>query len=682
MGSRYSRKLRVQKILYKLIRPLIAVVLLAVLVSGCFGNSLITSVSNQEFFSFHIKDLLAKATRNDVNVMSGDLSDLTGSYDQEKSGPLFGTAEGRNLIVVQMESFQNFVINAKYNDQEITPNFNRLIQDKDTIYFDNYYQQVGSGNTSDAEFATNNSIFGSIMSYTYGIYYQNYFRGLPVLLKEKGYNTNVYHAYDKKFWNREKAYPHMGFDRFVSRDDFDPTQIIGMGLSDEEFFRQSVEDMKKLPQPFYSFLITLSNHYPFYIPAEDYKIKLLQEDEETTFGHYINSVHYADQAIGQLIEDLKEAGLYDNCIIAFYGDHMGLTKDDSEINASMTKYLGKPYNYETMMNIPLIIHIPHADGGQGVNQTVHISGGQMDFMPTIAYLMGFDTLDTVYLGHNLLTIPSGFVAEQCYMPKGSFIRDNIIFEMSKDGVFDHSKAWNRLTGQSIPLSGCYQDYQRSTDVINTSESILKNDMLRDMYQGSTSKPGQQDQIPITGPGTEGQEAPQLAPGLVTDQAPVKSTTKPEGSNSEQKTSQPGIQSVSQSGIRSDSQAETQSAGKPGSMNDVQTGSQKEGTPVKNPAGGPSGADHSSSSSESSSHPAGPSAQPSGKPGSGAGSQTEHSQSGTPAAEQTSPSGLGTESNIESGGSQSNSNQSGSGQSNAPSGNGGNPGRPSGWPDGY
>ena len=61
----------------------------------------------------------------------------------------FGVAEGRNLIVIQLESFQNFVINAEYNGQEITPNLNEIIKG-DTIYLDRYYQQIGSGNTSDA----------------------------------------------------------------------------------------------------------------------------------------------------------------------------------------------------------------------------------------------------------------------------------------------------------------------------------------------------------------------------------------------------------------------------------------------------------------------------------------------------------------------------------------------------
>ncbi len=84
----------------------------------------------------------------------------------------------------------------------------------------------------------------------------------------------------------------------------------------------------------------------------------------------------------------------------------------------VSRFLGKDYDFDTMLNIPLIITVPEAD--QNINQTVSLSGGQIDFLPTIAYLMGFDTLDTIYLGHNLLTIDSGFVAEQTYMTKGSF----------------------------------------------------------------------------------------------------------------------------------------------------------------------------------------------------------------------------------------------------------------------
>ena len=141
----------------------------------------------------------------------------------------------------------------------MTPNLNKLIKDH-TIYFDNYYQEVSAGNTSDSEFATNNSIYGTINSYTYSIYEDNYFNGLPWLLKAESYNTNVFHAYNKDFWNREAAYPALGFDKFYSKKYFVNKEKIGMGLSDEEMFKQSLDIMEKQKQPFYDFFITLSNH--------------------------------------------------------------------------------------------------------------------------------------------------------------------------------------------------------------------------------------------------------------------------------------------------------------------------------------------------------------------------------------------------------------------------------------
>ena len=66
-----------------------------------------------------------------------------------------------NLIIIQIEAMQNFVVNRTYNGQVITPFINKLIKE-DSFYFDSYYQQTGSGNTADAEFATNNSLYGTL----------------------------------------------------------------------------------------------------------------------------------------------------------------------------------------------------------------------------------------------------------------------------------------------------------------------------------------------------------------------------------------------------------------------------------------------------------------------------------------------------------------------------------------
>ena len=465
-------------------KKIIAVLIISVLVANVTGSDFIKSVSNQEIISYHVKDIAYKVFG--VTEEDESLSAFKDTYEDEKAGPYFGMAEGRNLIVIQLESFQNFVIGLEYNGQEVTPNLNRLLQGN-TAYFDHYYQQIGSGNTSDAEFASNNSIYGALMSYTYKLYgKQNYFHGLPAMLKEKGYETVVFHAYENKnFWNRQTVYPNMGFDKFYgglnNREGdgvYEMKEWMGWGLTDTYFYEQTLDFLDEIKEPFYSFVISLSNHHP-YMMLDHYKfIEPLPEDDGTIVGNYLNSAAYTDYALGEFFDGLKDKGLYDNSIIAIYGDHVGLTHSDAT-DASMRRLLGRPYDYDTLMNIPLIISVPGA--AKDIRQTISTAGGQLDFFPTIAYLMGFDKLDTLYLGHNLFTVKEGLVAEQTYMTKGSFFKNDIAFEMGRDGVFEHGRAWDLKTGEAVPLAECYDDYAKAMEIIGTSEYIMRSDAIRRIF---------------------------------------------------------------------------------------------------------------------------------------------------------------------------------------------------------
>lgn len=62
-----------------------------------------------------------------------------------------GIAKGKNVFVIHLESFQQFLINMKVQGQEVTPFLNQLYQNKATISFDNFFHEVGQGKTSDAE---------------------------------------------------------------------------------------------------------------------------------------------------------------------------------------------------------------------------------------------------------------------------------------------------------------------------------------------------------------------------------------------------------------------------------------------------------------------------------------------------------------------------------------------------
>ena len=107
---------------------------------------------------------------------------MKNSLSVTEPGKYFGIGKNRNLIVIQVESLQNFVVNKKYGDTEITPNLNYLINN-DSFYFPNYYQQLGLGNTSDAEFITNNSIYPTTEGQAYSLYQNNEFYGLPWQLR-------------------------------------------------------------------------------------------------------------------------------------------------------------------------------------------------------------------------------------------------------------------------------------------------------------------------------------------------------------------------------------------------------------------------------------------------------------------------------------------------------------------
>lgn len=454
------------------------------------GSSFATSVNSQEFFTYHLRDMLMGFSEEKVTDTQGYYLS-TGTYETAKEGDLFGTGKGKNLIVVQLESVQNMLIGAEYEGQEITPHLNQLIREQGSFYFDNYYQQLGSGNTSDAEFATNNSLMGSIESFTYQLYEENYFKGLPWIMKEDGYQTAVMHGYKKEFWNRVNMYPVQGFDTFVNSDILVSDNIEGIGggnivgISDRAFYAQAVEKMLEMQEgvnPFYSFLITLSSHNPFHLPDHLKGIELKASDENTLFGNYINSVHFADQCLEEFLAELKDNGLYENSVIAFYGDHFGLSKSDTDLSKRVTEFLGFDYDYDIMLNVPLIIHIPEVKE----RKTISISGGQMDFLPTIAYVMGVEELNTLYLGQNLFTAESGFVASQTHFMKGSYIKDDMVFEISRDGVFENSRAYHRITREAQDITGCMADYKRAKQTVELSAFYLKNDVIRRaMVDGKT-----------------------------------------------------------------------------------------------------------------------------------------------------------------------------------------------------
>lgn len=426
---------------------------------------------NLGVINYHLYDMMDFFVKGQLDI--DKVEAIMNTINQEDEKPkAFGLAKGRNIITIQAESLQNFVINREMNGQSITPVLNNLIN-QDSIYFKRYYEQVGWGNTSDAEFISHNSFYPSTKTFSYKAFEDNKFASFPMLLKEEGYSTIAFHGNEGGFWNRENIYPSQGIDNFMSLEDLQQDELIGIGLSDGSLFRQSVDFLKKQPQPFYAFYITLTSHHPFVIEEQYKGLKIEGEYQDTVLEDYLQSVHYLDQQIGNFIDMLKAEGLYEDSIIVIYGDHEGLDMRDEETYQLLTDFLGKPYQNDEMFRVPFIVHIPNS----GLQQEVTTAGGQIDFFPTMANLMGIEIDGGKLLGKDLLNTQDGFIAMQVHVARGSFIDNEKVFIMSNDGIFENSKAWNIYTREAVDLEECREGYERALAEISLSEYILQNDLI-------------------------------------------------------------------------------------------------------------------------------------------------------------------------------------------------------------
>ncbi len=444
-----------------------------------FNYREIQQINHIEIFTYHTNDILVNVVgkMQRKNIDESELIEEIEAARPKSSGSNYqGVAEGKNLILIQVESLNDFVIGAEYNGQEITPFFNDFL-DEDSFYFNHFYSTTGVGNTSDAEFSTLNSLYANTERECYRLYVDNTFDGLPWMFREAGYESLAFHGYLKTFWNREEAYKNIGFQRFYSQDDFDITETEGFGLTDKEMFRQAVDILKEKEGPTFSFMITLTNHIPYELSDERASLVLKEEDEGTTFGNYLRTVRYTDEAIEELVTLLKENDMYDNTVIALYGDHQGLNKETYQVQQSMSNYLGREYDYDEMLNVPFIIHIP----GLGEAKTITTVGGEVDTMPTLANLMGL-TIDQPYVfGHDLLNTEEGFIAQISYIGLGSFITDdnNMIFAIGKDGTVKNGRVISLIDGSSKNLNEilCTAKSERAENLIALCKEALDYNLI-------------------------------------------------------------------------------------------------------------------------------------------------------------------------------------------------------------
>ncbi|TBL81264.1 LTA synthase family protein [Paenibacillus thalictri] len=419
------------------------------------------------------KNKTSFANVNQAGLVINDYENDYGYRPQAAAGQelqYFAAGKDKNLIVVQLEAFQNFPIHLKYNGSELTPVLNRLAEQ--SFYFPHIFQQIGQGNTSDAEFMSNTSIYptGTIpMSTGYG---DRNLPSLAKLLQSIGYEADTFHVNEVHFWDRDKLYPAIGFDHYYDKPNYNNDNFNSFGASDEELFRVGTEKLAELAaqnKPFYAQFITVSSHFPFTVPEQFRKMTIPDSLKGKQLGDYLLAINYTDYAMGTFIDRLKKAGLWDNTIFVAYGDHFGLQPDDNDPK-EVSAALGITYHpVVSRFNIPLMIHIPGQTEGQVIEQT----GGQLDILPTIANLLGISLADRnfVHFGQDLLNIQKTSFGMRYYMPTGSFFNNQIMFTPGKD--FDDGTGVSLENLQDANAKPYRNDFDYIMTLMKMSDEYVK-----------------------------------------------------------------------------------------------------------------------------------------------------------------------------------------------------------------
>ena len=406
--------------------------------------------------------------------------------------------KGKNVIFIHAESIQGFLVDLKINGEYVTPNLNNLAHEG--LYFDKFYPQISVGTSSDSEFTLNTGLMPSSSGTVFVNYYNRKYYAAPEYFSNMGYYTFSAHANNADYWNRKIMHAVLGYKDFYAKDTYevpsstDDMDWVGLGLSDKSFFKQLtpiIKDIKDNKSPFYGTVITLSNHSPFndlkkydefnltmdysYTDESGNKVNAVAPYlEGTAMGNYLKSAHYADAALGEFIEELRESGILENTVIILYGDHEARISKrefirmynydpltDSVKDENDPTFISMDnYNYDLLKNTPLIMWSDEEKFSKKVSYTM----GMYDLLPTIANMFGFK--EKYSLGNDIFSSNEKIVV----FPNGNILTDKVYYSNLNDEY---------ISLQNSPIDSEYINRikEYANEILEVSNGIVVHDLI-------------------------------------------------------------------------------------------------------------------------------------------------------------------------------------------------------------
>jgi phosphoglycerol transferase MdoB-like AlkP superfamily enzyme len=333
-----------------------------------------------------------------------------------------------NVVVLMLESWGALHIDTLRREMKlpplgVTPNFDKLAQ-QGRLYT-HFYANGQRSIQGAAAILASQPTFPSMPLLGLGME-QNRLSFIGQLAQTQHYQTIFLQSSDRGSFHFNTIASRAGFSRYLGAEDIpnlheQPKPASTWGTWDHNTFQQANSLFAQANKPFLGFIFTSTTHIPWIIPDQRWNKYSGGTDRDA----FLNTLFYADWALGQLVDAAKQAGYFDNTIFVITADHANEFTEQTE-------------TIPNQFHIPLLLVGPGVTAG--IDQRI---GSQFDILPTVIDLAGWST---AYAGMGRSLLDESRQSERASLS----IRGDILDWITDDGWLSHNL--ERRVGSSAELT--------------------------------------------------------------------------------------------------------------------------------------------------------------------------------------------------------------------------------------
>lgn len=361
-----------------------------------------------------------------------------------------GPEKRMNIVLISIESFSASFMNTFGNTQNITPYLDSLANH--SLFFTKCYA-TGTRTVRGLEVLSlsippipgqsivrrpnNDSLFS-----------------IGAVLRNKGYSTQFLYGGYSNFDNMGPYFTANGYE-VIDRSALKPEAIHYAniwGVADEDMFTLALkkfDDNYASGKPFFSQIMTVSNHRPYTYPENRIDISPKEQRRE-------GAVKYTDYCIGNFLNQASQKPWFNNTVFVIVADHCASAA-------------GKQTLPVTGYHIPLFIYSPANIAAQKMEQMV----SHMDVVPTILGLLNM-SYNSKFYGQDILRIPPG--KERAFISTYSslgYVRDSQLVVQMPPKKIEMLRP-NFTTGEAKNIAANDSMVKQAISYYQVAEKIFKS----------------------------------------------------------------------------------------------------------------------------------------------------------------------------------------------------------------